>query len=74
MAQDTGGSVVLDQRNTTQFLPSGRFQEVVEVTFQTPSGVISHVYVPRHIFSADTAAAAVREATTHHEAVSQLGK
>lgn len=74
MAEDTAGSIVLDQRPTTRFSPNGRFEDVYEVTFQTPSGVVSHVYVPRQVFNVSNVAAAVRAETAHIEAVHQLGK
>ena len=74
MAEDTGGSVVVDQRPTTRFSANGRFEEVMEVTFKTPAGVISHVYVPRTNFNAKNVADAIREETRHIEDVHQLGK
>lgn len=74
MAEDTGGSVVLDQRPTTRFSVNGRFEEVYEITFKTPSNIISHVYVPRAAFNARVVAEAVREETRHIEEVHQLGK
>lgn len=74
MAEDTGGSIVLDQRPTTRVTPNGRFEEVYEITFKTPSMVVSHVYVPRSAFNAATVAKMVREETAHIEAVNQLGK
>lgn len=74
MAEDTGGSVVLDQRPTTRFSANGRFEEVMEITFKTPSGLISHVYVPRTNFNARIVAEAIREETRHLEETQNLGR
>lgn len=71
---DTGGSQVLDQRITTAWQPSGRFEQVWEITFRTPSGVIGHVDVPRGQYNADNVAKVIKAETEHIEAVHQLGK
>lgn len=74
MAFDTGGSVVLEQRHTTQMSPGGRFESAVEITFQTPSGWISHVMIPETILSEETTARAIKEKTETHEAIGRLGR
>ena len=42
---------VLDQRETTELAPGGRFREVVVVTFETWHGNVGTVRVPASIYS-----------------------
>lgn len=63
---------VVEQRWTTEVTPAGRFQDVVEITIETVSGVTFPLRVPEAAYSPENVAALAEAQTIAVEAVQDL--
>lgn len=66
------GYVVLAQRQLADVLADGRVGDVMEVTFQTASGVTGSVRVPIDVYDAETVDALIRRRVSVIGAVSRI--
>lgn len=72
MAEAMGWKVI-SQRNVERFMPSGQFQDVVEVTVQADDGTVNTLVVTRGQYNRDTVIALGNEWIEQHNAVASIG-
>lgn len=63
---------VVAQRQTVDLGADGRFTDVIEVTYQTASGVTGSVRVPVATFTPDRVAELIDARAVQHDAVANL--
>lgn len=63
---------VISQRETSEVTPDGRFRRVMEVTFETASGVTASVQIPIDRYAPETVDAAIQEYAGRIEGVAGL--
>lgn len=64
---------ITGQRHTTIIGDNGQLQEVMEVTFKTSTGVVSHVDIPLDQYTKDNVQSAVEARVSAIADVSTLG-
>jgi hypothetical protein len=72
MAEPEGWHVI-SQRNTERFMPSGNFDQVVEVTVQADDGTTNVLVVPVAKYARDTVVALGNAWIERHNDVASLG-
>jgi hypothetical protein len=64
---------VTNQRHTERYMPSGNFEDVVEVTVQSTDGTYKTLIVPAGQYTPDTVIALANDWAERHAAVASLG-
>lgn len=63
---------IVGQRQTTRLSAAGRFEPVMEVSFQAKGGTTGSVQIPLSVYSADQVHSRIAEYVAHIEAVESL--
>lgn len=64
--------VIDSQRQTSELSPSGRFNEVMEITFTTATGTHGQVRVPLNLYNAENVKRVIDDRVAHMMAVENL--
>lgn len=65
---------IVGQVQTSRANPAGGYQEVWQITFQTPQGEVGNVYVPIAGYNAANAAAQIVDLIATMDSVRSLGQ
>lgn len=64
---------IVSQQNVSELTPDGRFVDVWEIRFETPSGVSGLVRIPTQQYAPEVVDVAIEDEVQRIEAVQQLG-
>lgn len=70
---DPMGWRVISQRNVERFMPSGQFENVVEVTVQADDSTVNTLVVPASRYNRDTVVALGNAWIEQHNDVASIG-